>query len=57
MYVCMYVCKLYFKTLPHQHELVFMRGVKEEKKLKYLQITLNYYYTKLITLHTKIVKV
>ena len=46
----MYVCKFYFKTLASAG---FHEGRQRRKKLKYLQITLNYYYTKLIALYTK----
>ena len=43
MHVCMYV-NIISRRRPHQHELVFMRGVKEEKTLKYLEITVQLQY-------------
>ena len=43
MHVCMYV-NIISRRQPHQLELVFMRGVKEEKILNYLQITVKLQY-------------
>ena len=43
MHVCMYV-NIISRRQPYQHELVFMRGVEEEKTLKYLEITVQLQY-------------